>query len=190
MLPIFRVAHFHGALESLHLPGNKPMKIPNSHANIAYVGLGANLGRPAEAIETAIRLLPSPQVIVLRQAHRYRSAPLGPQDQPDFINTVVELKTNLAPETLLRHLKSIETQMGRTKAIKWGPRIIDLDLLLYNEVVLRGPTLHLPHPQMHKRRFVLEPLAELARDLVVPGLGESVKGLVARLEDPAIHQIA
>ena len=159
------------------------MKTPNSHANIAYVGLGANLGRPAEAIETAIKRLPSPQVMVLRQAHRY-------QDQPDYVNTVVEISTSLAPEMLLHHLKSIETQMGRTEAIKWGPRIIDLDLLVYNEVILRGPTLHLPHPQMHKRRFVLEPLAELASDLVVPGLGESVKDLVERLEDPAIHQIA
>ena len=166
------------------------MNSRNDRHRLAYLGLGANLGEAQAAIRTAIAKLENQHLTVSRQAHLYRSPPMGPQDQPDFINTVIEVKTSLPPQGLLTHLQEIEQFMGRTPTRHWGPRVIDLDLLLYENLIVDEADLQIPHPHMHLRRFVLEPLAELAPDFVIPGLDQTVQALVGQLEDPAIHQIA
>ena len=102
---------------------------------------------------------------------------------------MVELETRLSPSSLLAFIKGIEKDLGRTETRHWGPRIIDLDLLLYGQLTLKTEKLEIHHPHMQHRRFVLEPLAQLAPDLVIPGLGQTVKALEAILEDPALHQI-
>ncbi len=115
------------------------------------------------------------------------TAPWGPVEQPAFLNGALELETELEPERLLGALLDVERRLGRRRdsptAERWGPRVIDLDLLLYGDVVVDGPGLTVPHPHLHERRFALEPLAELAPDAVVPGLG-TVSALLAALQAP------
>ena len=113
----------------------------------------------------------------------FRTKPVGPQDQPDFVNTVLEAETKLQPLPLLLHLKEIEAEMGRTKTGRWGPRVIDLDIILYGSMVLDDPVLTIPHKQMTQRRFVLAPLARLAPDLIVPKDGRTVAECLADLDD-------
>jgi 2-amino-4-hydroxy-6-hydroxymethyldihydropteridine diphosphokinase len=133
---------------------------------LAYVGLGANIGSPIATIHAAEdRLGDLPASVVRRRSSLYRTAPWGVVDQPDFINTVVEIETALQPLELLRALKSIEMELGREPATRWGPRVIDLDLLLYGDVSLATRELHVPHAEMWQRLFVLAPLAELRPDL-------------------------
>lgn len=139
----------------------------------AYIGLGANLGNPAQAIEAAAEALAELDStrLVLRSAS-YRSAPLGPPDQPDYVNAVAAVITQLEPHALLRALQGIETTFGRDRSgPAWGPRTLDLDLLLYGSRQLTTRTLTLPHPGLHLRNFVLYPLQEIAPSLSVPGLG-------------------
>jgi 2-amino-4-hydroxy-6-hydroxymethyldihydropteridine diphosphokinase len=136
---------------------------------LAYVGLGANVGSVIATIYAAEdRLGDLPATVVRRRASLYRTAPWGVVDQPDFINTVVEIETLLQPLDFLRALKSIELELGREPATHWGPRVIDLDLLLYGDVSLATPELHVPHAEIWQRLFVLEPLAELRPDLHHP----------------------
>ena len=102
----------------------------------------------------------------------YRSAPLGPQDQPDFVNAVVLVETGLEARALLDGLQAIEADLGRRReSVQWGPRVIDLDLLLYGDLVVDEPGLTVPHPRMHERNFVLLPLREIAPDVEIPGRG-------------------
>jgi 2-amino-4-hydroxy-6-hydroxymethyldihydropteridine diphosphokinase len=151
---------------------------------IAFVGIGANLGKPAEACREAIeRMGEVPGVRVLRWSSLYRTMPVGPQDQPPFINAVAEIRTDLAPRQLLLILKEIERQMGRTAGPKWGPRIIDLDLLFYGQEVIQEGGLQIPHPELHRRAFVLIPLCELASYLIHPAFGVSIRGLLDRLPE-------
>ena len=141
---------------------------------LAYVGLGANLGRPVATIGLAeSRLGDLPGVAVLRRASLYRTAPQGVTDQPDFMNTVVELDTNAEPPKLVAWFKAIEVELGRVPNERWGPRMIDLDLLLYGDVDLKTPELTVPHAEMWNRLFVLAPLSELRPDLHDPG-GKSI----------------
>ncbi len=132
----------------------------------AYVGLGTNLGDKMENLYVALALLAAaPAVRVLRVAGVYRTAPWGYANQDWFLNTVAELETTLAARHLLEVLLGIEARMGRRRGVRWGPRIIDLDLLLYGDRVVREPGLVVPHPRMHERAFVLVPLAELEPSL-------------------------
>jgi 2-amino-4-hydroxy-6-hydroxymethyldihydropteridine diphosphokinase len=150
----------------------------------AWIGLGANLGRPQEAIATAIDLLDRSEATrVVARAKLYGSQPVGPPGQPDYVNTAVEVETALAPHALLAALKSIERTLGRTPAVRWGPRIIDLDLLLYGDAKIETPDLVVPHAELGRRRFVLAPLADLCPELVVPGLDRSVRALLDVLAD-------
>ena len=139
----------------------------------AYVGLGANLGEPAAQLRTAleaIRQLPETRVVAVSRF--YRSAPMGPPEQPDYCNAVCEVDSTLAPRALLEALIAIERAVGRIRgAERWGPRRLDLDLLHVEGVVMDEPGLHLPHPGIGQRNFVLVPLAELAPTLEIPGLG-------------------
>jgi 2-amino-4-hydroxy-6-hydroxymethyldihydropteridine diphosphokinase len=144
---------------------------------LAYVGLGANLGDREAAIHRALELLGAARVSTLAETE-----PWGYEDQPRFLNAVAELETDEPPRALLGRLLEIERGLGRTReGLRYGPRTIDLDLLLYGDEELDEPGLVVPHPRLHERAFVLEPLVELRPDLVVPGLGP-VKALLSRLQ--------
>jgi len=148
----------------------------------AFIGLGSNVGRRRKHIGRAIELLgSSPQIKVIRQASWYETEPVGVEEQHWFINSAVEVETALTPRELLRCCKEIEGEVGRRDRGHWGPREVDLDLLLYGDLILEEEGLVLPHPGLHRRRFVLEPLCELAPELVHPQLGRSLRELLAEL---------
>lgn len=150
---------------------------------IAYLGLGANLGEPAQQVREALeRLNDADEVEVSRVSTFYRNPPLGPANQPWYVNAVARVRTRLGPEELLRLLQRIETDMGRERGERWGPRAIDLDLLLYNGEVIFTPDLVVPHPEMHQRAFVLAPLAEIAPLAWHPVLHKSAGDLLAELD--------
>ncbi|MDE2070415.1 MAG: 2-amino-4-hydroxy-6-hydroxymethyldihydropteridine diphosphokinase [Gammaproteobacteria bacterium] len=155
----------------------------------AYIGLGANLNDPAAQLrDTLAELAQLPDTRMLSHSRFYLSKPLGPKDQPDYLNAVAALETQLDPQELMRHLLAIETQHGRQRSPdnRWGARSLDLDLLMYGALVLQTKELTLPHPELHKRSFVLYPLAELAPDLVIPGHGP-VRVLREHCRSPAIR---
>lgn len=140
--------------------------------NTAYVALGANLGAPATTVLAAFGALANlAESRVSRTSSLYRTAPLGLTAQPEFVNAVALLETTLAPEALLDALLEVEERFGRIRAEKNGPRTLDLDLLLYNDLELQLPRLTLPHPRLHLRAFVLLPLAEIAPNLHLPKRG-------------------
>jgi 2-amino-4-hydroxy-6-hydroxymethyldihydropteridine diphosphokinase len=139
---------------------------------IAFVALGANLDDPVRQIETAISELPQlPETRLLKRSGFYISKPLGYTDQPDYVNSVAMLDTSLSPHRLLACLLDIEQRHGRKRTFRNSPRTLDLDILLYGNQLLDEPGLHIPHPRMHERGFVLLPLAEIAPDTLVPGRG-------------------
>jgi len=139
---------------------------------VVYIGLGSNLQNPHDQVRRALQELGQvPRTRVDRYSSLYRSAPLGPQDQPDYVNAVACLVTGLEPLPLLDALQAIEQAHGRVRERHWGARTLDLDILLYGDHVLDLPRLQVPHPQMHRRSFVLKPLLEIAPGLEVPGRG-------------------
>jgi 2-amino-4-hydroxy-6-hydroxymethyldihydropteridine diphosphokinase len=157
---------------------------------IAFIGIGSNMEKPADQCYEAIKRLSAVTgVRVLRCSSLYRTEPVGLPDQDWFINTVAEIRTFISPSELFEALKEIERQMGRKEGPKWGPRIIDLDILLYGQEVVQEEGLRIPHPELHRRRFVLEPLCELASYAVHPAFNVSIRGLMARLEDPALVEL-
>ena len=149
----------------------------------AYVGLGSNMGDRAHLLWGAIHMLAfNPEVEVVSVSSIRETDPVGFADQPRFLNAAVALDTELDPRALLELLLSIERELGRTRdGPRFGPRTIDLDLLLYGDEVVDEPGLTVPHPRLHERRFVLEPLAELDHELTVPERG-AVQALLARVE--------
>jgi 2-amino-4-hydroxy-6-hydroxymethyldihydropteridine diphosphokinase len=150
----------------------------------AFIGLGANLGDRVRAIERAISgIAETPGIELVACASLYETEPVGVVDQPWFLNTVVEIGTTLPPRALLARLKRIEIQLGRRPRARWGPREIDLDLLLYGGHRIHEPGLIVPHPELDRRRFVLVPLAELAPELLLPGSGRTVSQRLRELED-------
>jgi 2-amino-4-hydroxy-6-hydroxymethyldihydropteridine diphosphokinase len=151
---------------------------------IAYIGIGSNMGKPADACRNAIcNLSEDWGISMLRCSSLYRTEPIGPQVQPWYINAVAEIRTFLTPRSLFETMKEIERRMGRGEGRKWGPRVIDLDLLLYGQVVVADTDLVIPHPELHRRRFVLIPLCELASYVIHPSFGISAHGLLDRLTD-------
>lgn len=148
----------------------------------AYIGLGANLDRPEQHIRRALDdLSHAPGIDQLEYSTLYRSAPMGPAGQPDYINAVAKLTTSLTPHNLLSTLQMIEHAHGRVRAEYWGPRTLDLDLLIYDDLQINTTTLTVPHPGIKHRGFVLVPLADLASDLFIPGCGR-VSELLATLD--------
>jgi 2-amino-4-hydroxy-6-hydroxymethyldihydropteridine diphosphokinase len=150
------------------------------------VALGSNLGDRAAHLDrarVALTLLPSTRLAAVSSVEE--TAPLGAMAQPPYLNQMVALDTSLAPEALLAALHAIERAQGRRRGERWGPRTIDLDLLLYDERVVEEPGLVVPHPHLHERRFALEPLAELAPDALVPGKGTVTALLDELLADQA-----
>jgi 2-amino-4-hydroxy-6-hydroxymethyldihydropteridine diphosphokinase len=140
---------------------------------LAYVGLGSNLGDRRALIASALERLRPRRVSAVVETE-----PWGVAGQPRFLNAVAELETDLAPGALLDRLLDLERDLGRVRAERWGPRTMDLDLLLYGDRRVDTPSLTLPHPRLHERRFVLEGLAELCPDLRVPGLDRTVRDLL------------
>lgn len=135
-----------------------------------FVGVGSNLGDASSQVKSAISQIGQiPEVKVLRSASLYGSKPFGPVEQNDFVNTVIEIESSLEPHDLLKRLKQLEQNMGRVHGVRWGPREIDLDILIYGSRKFSSATLQLPHPGITERAFVLIPLAELEPELVLPG---------------------
>jgi 2-amino-4-hydroxy-6-hydroxymethyldihydropteridine diphosphokinase len=154
----------------------------------AYIGVGSNLDDPrAQVVAARSRLAEIPTSRAILASRLYASRPLGPVAQPDFVNAVVALLTQLEPTVLLNHLRAIEQAMGRpAQHERWGPRVIDLDLLSYGHERRTTPALVLPHPGIVERNFVLYPLAEIAPDLDLPGLGR-VAELKARVSAEGLN---
>lgn len=154
-----------------------------------YIGLGANLGEREQGLLTAITALRHIDAVAVRRSSSlYDSAPVGPA-QPRFLNAVVELECGLPPVRLLTILKHIEQEMGRRPGERWGPRPIDLDILLWDGRVVAEPALQVPHLELHRRRFALEPLVELAPHALHPVLGCSVGALLAKLEPQDVYRL-
>lgn len=149
----------------------------------AYIGLGSNMGRRKKNVAAALNALETTREIeVIQVSGLYETDPVGgPEDQPSFINAVAHLKTTLSPERLLAVCINIEESLGRKREIRWGPRTIDLDLLIYDEEIRATPELILPHPLMHERRFVMEPLVEISPNLVHPMLGQTAAEILEAL---------
>lgn len=157
----------------------------------AYVGLGSNLDEPRIQVEQALAALQElPETRLVLRSQLYRSRPFGPVEQPDFVNAVAALLTRLEAESLLAELKDLEARLGRARpVVRWGPRRIDLDLLVHGDTCVAGPGLEVPHPGIAERPFVLVPLAEIAPDLVIPGLGR-VRDLLARVDSADVEPVA
>ena len=148
--------------------------------SVAYIALGANLGDPAATVNAAFAALAElPQSTLTVRSALYRTAPVGILDQPEFVNAAARITTQLTQEALLDQLLAIEQRFGRIRAERNGPRTLDLDILLYDDLVIDTPRLTLPHPRLHLRAFVLYPLADLAPDLALPGRGSLAAWLPA-----------
>lgn len=155
----------------------------------AYVGLGSNLEQPERQVRQALAALAGiPGTRLAAHSRLYRTPPWGDTEQPSFVNAVAALDTSLSPHTLLQQLQAIEAAAGRARERRWGPRILDLDLLLHGDSVLDESGLSLPHPQIAQRAFVLVPLAELAPGLQVPGQGR-VADLLAAVDAAGIEAL-
>ncbi len=155
-----------------------------------YIGLGSNLSDPILQVQTALQSLNSlPDSRVLKTSSFYGSKPLGPQDQPDFVNAVCLLETALSPEELLKELQKIEVEQGRIKKRHWGERLIDLDILLFGQMTLSTEALTIPHSQMYLRDFVLIPLSEIAPNIDIPGMGP-VKSLIEKLHESYLFSLS
>jgi 2-amino-4-hydroxy-6-hydroxymethyldihydropteridine diphosphokinase len=149
---------------------------------VAYVGLGANLGPREVTLQRAVELLTEAEgVDVVAQSQLRETDPVGVVDQPRFLNGAVQVETALTPRALLDTLLEIERALGRVREERWGPRAVDLDLLVYGDVVVDEPGLRVPHPRLHERLFALEPLADLDSELEIPGRGQ-VSDLIAALD--------
>jgi 2-amino-4-hydroxy-6-hydroxymethyldihydropteridine diphosphokinase len=153
----------------------------------AQIGLGSNLGDPSAQIEAALTALERFGQIVARSG-LYLTPPIGPP-QPSYVNAAATLETSLLPEPLLAGLKGLEQELGRTVSPRWGPRFIDLDLLLYGDLQLQTPLLTVPHPELHRRGFVLVPLAEIAGAARHPVLGQTIAELAQTLSPREIAAI-
>lgn len=151
---------------------------------LAYIGFGSNIGDRLAHIQNAIHALSETEGITLQKISSvYKTDAVGYEAQAEFLNGVAAIHTSLLPLSLLHTLKNIETAIGRQHRIRWGPREIDLDILIYGDMCLRTEKLVIPHPEMHLRRFVLAPLAEIAPDLVHPVFQQTVYTLLENLED-------
>jgi len=149
--------------------------------HVVYIALGTNLGNRPANLRAALGTLP-PEVNVLAESHVYETPPWGYKDQSAFLNMVVKAETSLEPDVLLKYLKQLEVQLGREANFRWGPRLIDLDILFYDDLVIDTPPLVIPHPRLHERAFALVPLADVAPELIHPVLERSVHEILAETD--------
>ena len=161
----------------------------NFDKHIVYLSLGSNLGERDENLKAAITAL-SPQMVVKAKSHVYETLPWGYEDQPQFLNQVIKAQTYLEPEPLLKHLKRLEVALGRRASFRNGPRLIDIDILFYDELILNTPSLTIPHPHLHERGFVLLPMMDIAPELVHPVTKKTVREMVAYCNLGGIKQLA
>jgi 2-amino-4-hydroxy-6-hydroxymethyldihydropteridine diphosphokinase len=153
-----------------------------------YLGLGSNVGKRRAYLEAALAALP-PAASVLRRSPIYETEPWGFADQETFLNMVVEGVTDLSPQALLKTLKDIEACVGRKRTFRNGPRQIDIDILLYDDLILDEERLHIPHPNLQQRAFVLVPLADLAPELHIPGGQENVGELLNKIDRSGVRRL-
>lgn len=149
--------------------------------NIVYIAFGSNIGDRGAAIEEALNLIEQNEMKIVKKSKIYETEPYGYVDQPSFLNGAVEVETNLSCRDVLERLLSIENQIGRVREFKWGPRIIDLDIIFYNNEIFDEEDLKVPHPDMQNRDFVLKPLNDLCPDYVHPILGKTIRELLGEL---------
>lgn len=154
-----------------------------------YLALGSNIGNRLANLRQAVASL-SPQLEVKKKSRVYETPPWGYEDQPLFLNMAVMAKTYLEPEPLLKHLKRLEVALGRQETFRNGPRLIDIDILFYDALVLQTPTLTIPHPRLHERGFVLAPLMDIAQELEHPVLGKTIWEIIAYVDVKGIRQFA
>lgn len=158
--------------------------------HIAHIGLGANLADPEKQVRAALdELAAAPGIVLERKSSLYRTAPIGYDNQPDFINAVARVRTTLEPQALLDALLDIERTHGRVREFLNAPRTLDLDVLMYEDRVINTDTLNVPHPRAHLRAFVLLPLLEVSPDVIIPGIGPASAWL-AHCQDQPIQRIA
>jgi|SRR6185503_8248498 len=146
--------------------------------HLVYLALGSNVGNRAANLKAAIAALP-PQMEVKARSRVYETPPWGYANQEKFLNQVLQVQTYLKPEQLLKHLKRLEVALGREASFQNGPRLIDIDILFYDDLVFESPIVTIPHPRLHERGFVLMPLMDLAPDLVHPLKKQSIRELIA-----------
>lgn len=151
---------------------------------IVYLSIGSNLGRREENCLKALEAMKEKGLTIRKRSLLYETEPWGVRDQPNFINLALEIETDLPPMGLLQLIKEIEHQMGRAETFKWGPRIIDIDILLYNDIIYESAELKIPHPLMHEREFVLKPLSEIAPERFHPVLKKTIRELLQNLQRP------
>ena len=149
--------------------------------HIVYLALGSNMGNRLANLKAAISNV-TPQMTVKKKSSVYETPPWGFKEQDAFLNQVIKVKTSLAPEPLLRHLKRLEVALGRVPNFQNGPRLIDIDILFFDNMIIETPPLIVPHPRLHERAFVLVPLAEIEPDFIHPILQKSVSKLLEDLE--------
>lgn len=150
-----------------------------------YLALGTNLGNRLANLKAAREAL-TPQMILKAKSHVYETPPWGYTEQPAFLNQVLKVETYLEPEALLKHLKRLEVALGRVPSFQNGPRLIDLDILFYDDLVMDTPELVIPHPRLHERNFVLVPLNEIAPDLVHPEFRKTISELLSNVDQAGI----
>ncbi len=175
------------------LPFTKKSAICNPQLKMAhaYIGFGSNMGKRFAYINQALRwLLEADGVSLIRASSLYETEPVGYEAQDWFLNGVLAIETSLLPHPLLDVLRNIEKRIGRSQRIRWGPREIDLDLLIYEQCCINTPDLIVPHPEMHRRRFVLIPFAEISPDTVHPILQKNVQALLPDLTDGKMVRLA
>ena len=151
---------------------------------VCFIGIGSNVADPVSNCLESIDLIALfSHIRITKKSSLYRTEPVGLKEQKWFVNGVIEIKTKYTATTLLKILQQIESDMGRIREEKWGPRTIDLDILFYGQEVIKEKDLSVPHPELHKRRFVLIPMYEIAPYVIHPAFGISIKGLLSRLQD-------
>lgn len=155
----------------------------------AFLSLGSNLGDRREALQAALLGLERRGVRVVRRSSLYETAPIGVTDQPPFLNLAVEVATDLTPEELLAACRRVEDDLGRVRQERWGPRTVDIDILLYDRRTVRTADLEIPHPRLTERRFVLVPLLEIAPEAALPD-GRSLRTVLPRLADQDVRRVA